>query len=78
VFARSDFAALADRLGTIAGRFLLSVNDVPETRAAFGCFGVEELRTRYTVAGGAWSDVAEILVAGPGSEIVSPRDLLSL
>lgn len=78
VFARSDFAALADRLGAIAGRFLLSVNDVPETRATFGRFGVEPLKTRYTVAGGTWSDVAEILVAGPGSEIVARRDLLSL
>jgi hypothetical protein len=34
--------------------------------------------TRYTVAGGKWSDVAEIIVTGPGREAIAPvPDLLS-
>jgi hypothetical protein len=61
------------RLSSIAGKFMLSVNDVPETRDAFARFGVESVATRYTIAGGKWSDVAEIIVTGP-----SPHDLLSL
>ncbi|MGB3043676.1 MAG: DNA adenine methylase [Xanthobacteraceae bacterium] len=79
VFARSDFAMLADRLARIEGRFLLTVNDVPEMREAFGRFDIETLQTRYTIAGGEWSDVSEILVAGPGANVIAPpRDLLSL
>lgn len=79
VFERKDFAALAGRLATIAGRFLLSVNDVPEMRAAFARFGIEQLRTCYTIARGDACEVAEILVSGPGAEIVRPApDLLSL
>ena len=81
VFDRSDFGRLADRLSTIAGRFILSVNDVPATRSAFGRFVIEPVKTRYTVAGGAGSEAAEILVMGPGSDpgaFPQPRDLLSL
>jgi len=28
---------------------------------------IESVATRYTVAGGKWSDVAEIMVTGPGA-----------
>lgn len=79
VFARADFSRLALRLSAIAGKFMLSVNDVPETRAAFARFRIESVATRYTVAGGKWSDVAEIIVTGPGADALPPvRDLLSL
>lgn len=79
VFARGEFAQLAERLGQINGRFLLTVNDVPEMREAFGRFTVEALQTRYTIAGGEWSEVSEILVSGPGADVIAPRrDLLSL
>jgi DNA adenine methylase len=79
VFSRADFIRLAVRLAAISGRFILSVNDVPETRDAFARFAIESVATRYTVAGGKWSDVAEIVVIGPGRErLAAPRDLLSL
>jgi DNA adenine methylase len=79
VFGPADFDRLALRLAQISGRFLLSVNDVPETRKAFGGFSIEAISTRYTIAGGKWSEVAEILVSGPGAGAVgAPRDLLSL
>lgn len=67
VFARADFARLAQRLSEIAGRFMLSVNDVPQTREAFGRFAIEPVSTRYTISG-KWMDVAEILVSGPSAE----------
>lgn len=38
VFAREDFARLVAALAGIQGKFLLSVNDRPETRALFGAF----------------------------------------
>jgi hypothetical protein len=43
-------------------------------------FGIEGVATRYTIAGGKWSDVAEIVVTGPSPhEIMPPAlDLLSL
>jgi DNA adenine methylase len=78
VFMRADFIRLAARLSSIAGRFILSVNDVPEMREVFARFGIERVSTRYTVAGGKWSDVAEIIVTGPGREAIAPvPDLLS-
>jgi DNA adenine methylase len=78
VFARTDFTALALRLSQISGRFMLSVNDVPQTRDVFGQFAVETVATSYTVSG-KWSDVTEILVTGPSAEpLPAARDLLSL
>jgi DNA adenine methylase len=78
VFTRGDFVRLAIRLSEIKGRFILSVNDVPEMREVFARFAVESVATRYTVAGGAWSDVSEIVVTGPGREFVTAvPDLLS-
>lgn len=75
VFAASDFARLAAALAAIKGRFILSVNDVPATREAFADFLIEPIATRYTIAGGEWSEAAEILVMGPG-QVERPRDLL--
>jgi DNA adenine methylase len=78
VFSRADFIRLAVRLAAISGRFILSVSDVPETRDAFARFAIESVATRYTVAGGKWSDVAEIIVTGPAKEpLTAVRDLLS-
>jgi DNA adenine methylase len=78
VFTRGDFVRLAIRLSTIAGKFILSVNDVPEMREVFARFAIESVATRYTVAGGKWSDVAEIVVTGPGRDtIAAVPDLLS-
>jgi DNA adenine methylase len=81
VFSRADFAQLADRLATIEGRFILSINDVPGTRHVFERFVVEPVITRYTMAGGAGSEFGELLVMGPGNDAARfemPRDLLSI
>jgi DNA adenine methylase len=67
VFGRTDFSRLALRLSRISGRFMLSVNDVPQTRDVFKQFAIETLETRYTVSG-KWTDVSEILVTGPSTE----------
>ena len=77
MFTRAGFIRLAVRLAAISCcRFILSVK---RPRDAFARFAIEGVATRYTVAGGKWSDVAEIVVTGPAREQpVMPRDLLSV
>jgi len=50
-FIRAEFVGLTARLGRIAGRFVLSGNDVPDTREIFRRFAIEAVATRYTVSG---------------------------
>ena len=50
LFAPAEFARMADQLRHMAGRFLLSLNDVPEVRSIFVGFEMQELATSYTVA----------------------------
>jgi DNA adenine methylase len=49
IFAREDFAELASLLGAIQGRFILSLNDVPEVRKLFRAFHRLPVTTRYSV-----------------------------
>lgn len=80
VFSRADFVRLADRLAGISGRFVLSINDVPEVRDIFSRYRIEAVATRYTIRGGAGVDAAEALIFGPdaGDRAFDPAsDLLS-
>lgn len=64
LFAREDFQRLADQLAAIQGRFLLSINDVPEVRSMFAWARIEEVTTTYTVAsGGNARKAAELLIS---------------
>jgi DNA adenine methylase len=49
MFGRVDFYRLVDILAGLKGRFLLSINDVPDSRALFGRFHLESVETIYTV-----------------------------
>ena len=51
VFSAADFAALRDLLGGIQGRFLMTINDRPETRALFARFDIEPVEIGYRVSG---------------------------
>ncbi len=53
VFSPDDFAAIAAALTRIKGRFIVSINDVPQIREIFGAFHQIEARTTYTVGGGS-------------------------
>lgn len=66
IFARADFARLAEALAGIRGRFLFSINDVPEMRAAFAWAELEGVQTTYSVAGGEHSAPAAELLIGKG------------
>jgi len=43
-----DFATLAERLRLLKGKFVLSLNDVPEVRALFKGFSIRDIEFHYT------------------------------
>ena len=63
VFERDDFAALADQLGGIKGRFVLSINDTPGAREVFARFNQVVLPVTYTVGAGEAKKVSELVIA---------------
>lgn len=65
IFERADFAALADQLRAIKGRFILSINDVPEIRELFAWAQIEVVETSYTVGKKA-KRVGELLISDGG------------
>ena len=63
-FERNDFRRLAEQLGTLAGSFILSINDVPAIREAFVGFAMEPVTVTHMVGGGdAARPVAELIVS---------------
>ncbi len=57
-------ANMAERLARLTGRFVLSINDRPETRAIFGRFDLVPVDLRYSVAGGKGTPAKELIVRG--------------
>lgn len=49
LFTRGMFQEMASILKTIRGRFLLSLNDRPETREIFAAFNILPLRVNYSI-----------------------------
>ncbi|WP_421724778.1 DNA adenine methylase [Bauldia sp.] len=68
LFDRDAFAEVADRLAVLKGRFILTVNDVPETRAVFDRFTIESGTVTYTLPGHgrAPKRSPELIVTGGG------------
>lgn len=67
IFAREDFARIAERLASIKGAFLLSINDTPEIREIFGGFIIDEVRLSYSVAKqGGGGKVGELIIGNRG------------
>ena len=55
-----EFAKLAERLRGLRGKFVLSLNDVPEVRALFRDFSMRKIDLHYTaqkVAGRRYKEV---------------------
>ena len=50
LFERADFQRLASLLSSIKGRFILSLNDVPEVRQIFRSFATHRVSTLYRMA----------------------------
>lgn len=49
LFTEEDFSTMADILGSLKGRFILSLNDRPEVREVFGEFQMEEVMARWAL-----------------------------
>ncbi|WP_037309086.1 DNA adenine methylase [Ruegeria halocynthiae] len=49
LFERADFERLATQLKGIRGKFLMSINDVPEIREVFSAFRITPVETTYTI-----------------------------
>ena len=60
---REDFYTLASLLKEIKGKFLLSINDAPETREIFKDFEYVQVKTRYStgIGSGKSKPVSELL-----------------
>lgn len=63
-FGRDQFARLAETLRGIKGRFILSINDVPEIREAFRGFEMVEAELLYSVGGGKGTSAHELILSG--------------
>ena len=64
IFAQSDFDALAIQLKQITGRFIMSINDVPEIREMFSFASIEPVETTYSVGKGNRHKIGELLITG--------------
>ena len=58
----SEFKLLAERLGKIRGKFILSLNDVPEVRALFQRFYLQQVKLPYTAQKNAGRRYGELLI----------------
>lgn len=63
LFGRDDFQRLADQLGGVQGKFILSLNDTPGVREVFRPFHIENVTTRYSVAAKGQKKVGEVLIS---------------
>lgn len=67
LFEREDYERLEGLLRGLSGRFILSLNDVPEVRRIFDGFEVEAVETSYTISPkpGSRGRVGELIIQGP-------------
>jgi DNA adenine methylase len=64
VFSRDDFGRLAEQLAGIRGKFILTVNETPGSRACFERFAIADMETTYFVGGGGRAKrVGELIVS---------------
>lgn len=62
LFSRDQFAAMAEKLRTLKGRFILSINNVEPIRELFDGFDMEEVELTYTVSGGVGRPARELVI----------------
>lgn len=64
-FGRADYVAMAEQLGPIAGKFIMSINDTPFVREAFTAFDIQEVNTTWTISTrntGSGAKVTELII----------------
>jgi DNA adenine methylase len=62
-FSENDFKELAQRLGRLEGKFILSLNDVPDVRRIFAGFKLREINLPYTAQREAGKRFRELLIS---------------
>lgn len=62
LFGREQFELMAERLGRLKARFILSINDVPQIRELFGRFRLQATGVDYFVAGGKPTKAQELII----------------
>ena len=63
LFTRSDFKQLSMQLGAIKGRFILSLNDVPEIRILFRDFHIKNVQVRYFLSQNQSKRAGELIIS---------------
>lgn len=61
-FGEADFQGLAEQLNKIRGKFILSLNDVPEVRKLYAAFHIEGVELHYTSQKAAGRRYKEVLI----------------
>lgn len=68
LFSRGQYEVMAERLARIKGRFILSINDVPEVRLIFSAFDIEDVSLTYTAGGGKGKSVKELIISNTAAD----------
>jgi DNA adenine methylase len=64
LFEPDQHEAMADALSRLKGRFILTLNDCPETRAIYRAFDIEAVNLTYSAGSGNATPAREIIVSG--------------
>lgn len=64
VFSPADFEVLRSVLEGIKGRFIMSINDVPEIRRTFAQFTFDAVDVNYQISGSV-TPAKELIISGP-------------
>ena len=62
LFARADFERLAEALRGLQGRFILSLNDVPQIRELFAWANIQSVNVSYGVSGKGATAAKEVII----------------
>ncbi len=63
LFKREDYQRMAMLLAQLKGKFLLSLNDVPEIRNTFSQFKIKEVNTSYTCDSNNPTPAQELIIS---------------
>lgn len=63
LFGREQFTAMAKRLAALKGRFVLSINDVPQIREIFTGCQIQQVDLAYSISGGKGTVAKELILS---------------
>ena len=64
LFSPDQHEAMAEALSRLKGQFILTLNDLPETRAIYRDFDIEAVELTYSASQGAPTKAREIIISG--------------